>query len=130
MTPLRQHGFSLLEVLVAFSIMAMGLGVLYKATGSSVNLTRTIEQRTYAVMMAQSLLDHQQSVPFAGWEDHGRTEDGYEWRLTSEPLPEENPVPPALHQVTLEVLWMDGEKPSSIRLLTVLPELPPPGESS
>jgi general secretion pathway protein I len=31
----RQRGFSLLELLVAFSIMALALGMLYRASGSS-----------------------------------------------------------------------------------------------
>jgi len=69
-----QHGFSLLEVLVALAILAMSLGVLYQAAGGSVRNVQTVEHRMRAILLAQSLLQMYDrmrcttgSHPAAGW---------------------------------------------------------------
>lgn len=129
MTGTRSRGFSLLEVLVAFSIMALVLGTIYQVSGSSVRLAGGLERKTYALMMAQSLLDSHTTVPHADWSNQGRTGDGFEWQLSSRPLmPKENGLP-ALHELHVKVIWADGFKTSYVDVMTIVPELPPPLEA-
>ena len=48
----REKGLSLLEILVAFSIMALALGVLYRATGGSLRSVVAIESTQRAASLA------------------------------------------------------------------------------
>ncbi len=117
---------SLLEVLVAFSIMAMALGVLYRATGSSVRSVSTIEATQRAASLAQSLLALREAVPSVGWVDTGETA-GFAWSIHSAPYPTNvaNPVVPPLHEVTVEIRWTDAGAGRTLRVVTLRPERKP-----
>ncbi len=52
----RQHGFSLLEVLVAFAILSLSLGVLLAIFGKGMDLVGTSDKYTRAVLLAESTL--------------------------------------------------------------------------
>lgn len=52
----RHKGFSLLEVLVAFSIMAVALGILLNIFSSGVNTAVIAEEYTVATQIAEGLL--------------------------------------------------------------------------
>lgn len=122
----RQTGLSLLEILVAFSIMAMALGVLYRATGGSVRSVAAIESTQRAASLAQSLLALRDAVPSAGWADSGETAE-FSWKIGSSPYPTsvtQANVPP-LHEVVVDIQWADAGVVRSLSVTTLRPERKP-----
>ena len=117
----RISGFSLLEVLVALSIMAISLGVLYQTQiGATRNLTQSLAVDR-ATLYGQSILANATGVAA----DHdtlgGAFEDGYRWQLTVTPIdippppPAEQPVIPML-QLDLDIFWLEGNKERQLHL--------------
>lgn len=82
-----QSGFSLLEVIVAMSIMAFSLGALYYAVGSGVRGSQEAAQRTRATMLALSLLDSRSVVEAGGFDEQGEDSGGMRWRMRATPYP-------------------------------------------
>jgi general secretion pathway protein I len=52
----QQRGFTLLEAVVAFAVLAISLGALYEAFGGSLLRSRQGEQRQASLLLAQSIL--------------------------------------------------------------------------
>jgi len=124
----RCRGFSLLEVLVAFSILAMTLGVLFQIFSSGLRRAQLAEEYSYAVLMAQSELSRIRSEGLPGIGVHLNTIDRrYRSRTLVEPygaVEEESPEtePVVLlrpYWVTVEIIWGERERERSVALTTV-----------
>ncbi len=125
----RQDGFSLLELLVAFVIMAFSLGMLYQASGGTVRSLGDTEQHLRATMLAQSVLNSRDSVPQAGWNESGESA-GFAWRVSSIPFrtATSDAKAPSLQQVEIVIGWNDRNGPRQLELSTLLPQArPAPG---
>ncbi len=82
----REHGFSLLEVLVAFTILALSLSVLFQIYSQGTRNTSLARDYNTAVIIAQSklaVLDEEKKIEIS--EISGSTEQGIHWqrRITS-----------------------------------------------
>ncbi len=101
-----QRGFSLLEILVAMAIMAMVLGAIYQAAGSSVRLVQAGEQYSYAVTLAESLLAEHSVVPESGSHVSGEFDGRFHWEVSSFPLEDAAELSLApLHAIEVTVSW-------------------------
>lgn len=107
------RGFALIEVVVAFAILALSLGVLYETFGGALRRSASAAQRELAALRVESLLaEFRGSGGLLPGTARGRDEaTGLEWRILrkaylSELAPESAWVTEA---VTVEVSWGAGE---------------------
>lgn len=137
----HQRGYSLLEVIVAFALLALALTLLLGSLSGAARQVHNADLRTRAMLHAQSLLAATGiEQPLQEGRSQGDWEDGrYRWELQVEPyvdarasaLPQAaaNTVSgPTLAQLTLQVRWGEGNGERlqwrSLRLLPNTPEAP------
>ena len=129
---LQQRGLSLLELLVAFVIMGIALGMLYKASGSSARSVGEVASYQRATALAESLLALRDAAPTEGWNEAGQSAE-FAWQINSQPHPtpvsESNPAAPPLHAVHIVVQWNDGNRARQMELHTLRPERKAPAGS-
>jgi general secretion pathway protein I len=115
-------GFSLLEMIVAISILALALGALYQAAGGATRNVRVDEKYAYGVELARSLLADNGGVPASGVNITGETVDGFDWSVTTRPTVAGRPsdAAPVLHEIEVRVNWRDGGKRREIVLNSVV----------
>ena len=119
----RHKGFSLLEILVAFAIMAVALTILLRIFGTGVNIAVTSEDYTLAVQIAESLMARTGvETPLQAGEWSGSEVDKYDWHVDVAPLMlpvkprprfernnDDEPLPMQLMRVRVEVSWGDDD---------------------
>jgi general secretion pathway protein I len=119
------RGFSLLELLVAFTIFATLLGVLLQVFSAGLRTAHSGERDTRAVVIAQSLLDTLGvEQPLRVGIYSGTTDDAYHWRITVRPyvddqLPVTNRVLIPL-TVNVDVFWEEDDTPRGVSLMSIL----------
>lgn len=121
-----QRGFSLLEMLVAFSIMAFSLAMIYRVSGGTARSAGELEHYQHAALLAESVLNLRDAVPPTGWSGRGGSA-GYQWEIRSTPFPTQatGPSVPALHEVSVTVSWSEGAAVKSYNLMTLRPQARP-----
>lgn len=137
----HQRGYSLLEVIVAFALLALALTLLLGSLSGAARQVHNADLRTRAMLHAQSLLAATGiEQPLQEGRSQGDWEDGrYRWDLQVEPyvdartsaLPQaaaNTASGPMLAQLTLQVRWGEGNGERlqwrSLRLLPNTPEAP------
>lgn len=121
----RQRGFSLLEVLVAFTILALSLGVLLQIFSRAMTTTATGADFARAAQLAEARLARVGfEIPLESGVYEGDPEEGIAWSVRVAPYETgtesvaELPVEPYL--VVVDVLWRDGGgKPRRLSLSTL-----------
>lgn len=127
---MRQRGFSLLEMLVAFAIMAMSLAMIYRVAGGSARNLSDVAQTEHAVWLAESLLASRNHLFAEGWNEDGEA-DGFKWSVRSRPYDSGVAAPQAvpLHEVRLSIRWDVRPRAGELDVVTLLPQRKPqPGE--
>jgi general secretion pathway protein I len=123
----KQQGFSLLEILIAFSIMALSLGILLKIFSGGINTASVAEEYTTAVQIAESLLVQTGvETPLQQGEMSGVENDRFYWLVSVSPytsmMEDFDPAlsATALFQVKVMVTWGDDrERDRQVELTTL-----------
>ena len=124
----RPRGFSLLEMLVAITILGFALAALYQAASAATRNLRTTQRHAYAVELARSLVDEYAVLPSrSAMEMRGETGSGFRWRVGATPLPAYGEALPsgALQRLQVEVAWPDGPRLRSVQLHSVATGIEP-----
>ena len=112
-----QRGYSLIEVIVAFALLALALSLLLGTLSGATRQVRWSGDAGRAALHAQSLMDTVGvGEPLRPGQRNGEFDDGrYRWSLQVNPwsdgLPVTGPVAPAdnrLYELVLTVRWDDG----------------------
>ena len=127
-------GYTLIEIIVAFAILALGLTLLLGTLSGATRQVRAAGDAGRAALHAQSLLDEFGNFPQPQQRD-GELEDGrYRWRLEVEPWQDPTPrakpalIDPAAAQLMhlrLQVEWGEGtpaQRVEATSLRLVLPQ--------
>ena len=113
--PRSDHGFSLVETLIAAAIIAVTLASLFQTLSANATAVRAMENRRQAVLVARSVLDMvvaDRGAPQAG------TQAGMAWRATVEPYAAGPDRGGRLELVSVFVATPDSEK-SLVHLRTL-----------
>ena len=119
------RGFSLLEVLVAFTILAMLLGALFQVFSGGLRAARSGDQYTRATVIAQSRLAALGvEQPLREGVSSGNDDSPYHWRITVSPYLDDQMlvVDRVLQPLTVhvEVFWEEGGSAHSVSLMSIL----------
>jgi len=144
----RQRGFTLIELVAAFVIFAIGFGVLLQILGGSLHTTTQSVEDSKAAMWAQSQLDTQGiGEPLQEGVSSGHFDDQYSWQMRVaryDPPPVQTTVQPIgsananglltpanpqldLFQIELVVSWGNQYLMHHARFVTLRAMNPPQG---
>ncbi len=123
--PHDAEGFSLLEVIVALSIMAIGFATVMQLFSGSIKSIDLSDEYLKAVALANHKMDELELDDFLTDEFSGEFENepNYSWTLDLEPYEnealndEEENI--QLAKVTLNVLWNSRGKERNVEIVTV-----------
>lgn len=132
---MKQHGFTLIEVLVAFAILSLSLGVMMQLFSTGLRNVALAEQYSRATTLAESQLAAVGiEEPLSAGQQSGEFPDGYRWQVNVQPYlsPEEQDagvtelLPIVAYRVDVTVLWSEGSRERSVTLTTLRLEVAPP----
>ena len=105
----RARGFSLIEVLAAFAILALGLAAVGEVLGMAARNATLVRDTTHAVTLAEAKL--------AEFGDAAGEEGGLRWRRSvAQAMPVSGDPQWIPYRVTVEVRWGSGR---SLSLTTI-----------
>ena len=132
----RERGYTLIEVVVAFGLLALALTLLLGTLTNSTRQVRWSADAGRAALMSQSVLDRVETEgPLREGDREGQLEDGrYRWQLqvrryeatAGQPV---DPNAPLLLAVDLTMRWGDGGPRETFALHSLRLEPPNAGTS-
>lgn len=97
-----RRGFTLIEVVAALFLLALGFGLLMQLLGGALSQTRRAALQTEMALVAQSLIDRLgMDFPLEAGERSGETEGGLRYRLLIAEEPVDSSAPGVAHPFVL-----------------------------
>lgn len=121
-----QSGFSLLEVLVAFAITAVTLGILFQVYARGTNAAGLAADYAEALSVAESRLARVSGNALPGFTTQGTSMDKYDWEVRVEHYAHDDRDADsasrfALAQVNVTIGWRDRGRLRRVGLQTLKP---------
>jgi general secretion pathway protein I len=121
---IQQGGFSLLEILIAFSILAFSLGILLNIFSGGLRRTLVAEEYQQAITIAQSILSKVGiEEELQEGEKQGEIQEKYLWTQNIQAFEDEELDPETMsiipYQVTVTVEWQAGTNNRQVELITL-----------
>ena len=119
-----EGGFALIEILVAVSVLAISLVVIFQLFSGGLKSRQLSEQYARGVFHAREKMAEILLIPdLSEGETQGEFEDAYEWqavitRVVSEEDEEKN-LPVNLMSIWIRINWREGEKEKSFVIGTL-----------
>ena len=121
-------GFSLLEVMVAMTIMALSLTLLYQSVAGSTNNSRVADEYVRALMLAESVLAANTFITEPNFR-LSDSHDKFDWEVVVWPVREADMTGQGktldflseLHFLSVKVFWESRETTREIDLLSIVP---------
>jgi len=122
-----RRGFTLLEVMIAVSIAAIGIVSLLELFGGSMRLARAASDQTRAIVIASALMDDVLWKPELPEGDNAGETGDYHWLMSVKPVDpelgstEDKPLEDIsedyeLYEITIQVSWGQSDTPKQITL--------------
>jgi len=126
---LRTAGFTLVELVIAFVLLAIGIVAILGLVGQSALNARLARNRTQAALLAQQrmeeLLSQPDLQPGISEGDFGDRFPQFRWRAQVEQVSEStDPSQTPLYRLTVIVEWQEGARPQSVQLDTLWSPVP------
>jgi general secretion pathway protein I len=124
----NQSGFSLLEVLIAFAIMAISVTLLLRLFSGSSRVVSVAEDYSHAILIAESLIEEEGTgARLQPGRREGQAGDRYHWTLSMTPYPitpdllgsSMQAAAPTPYWVIAEVQWGEGSEKRAFSLRTL-----------
>ena len=112
----QRHGLSLVEVVVAIFLLAVGISACVACIGSATRASGRAEELTAVQLMAREKLADLELRGAGEGEDQGdfgQERPGYRWRSVTTAADV-----PGLYRVRLTLLWGDPEQPRTLEYVT------------
>lgn len=133
-SPDRCRGFTLLEVLVAFTLVAFVLAAALQLSSAGFRNTALAEQKVVATMLATSKLEELAAAqPLLPIDQSGVTASGYRWqasvrRHAEVAVGDADRQPVQLYEITVAIAWGGGIRLRTLELRTLRATVPPEAE--
>lgn len=115
-------GFTLVEVLVAFTVAALVLGAIYEMLSTGLNAAQSSQRFSEAVLLAQSSLDALTGASVSPGETSDRI-GSYVRQTTIRPrldlLPESSQLDVVPYEIAVEIGWREGVQQRAVSLSTI-----------
>ena len=108
-----EGGFALIEILVAVSVLAISLVVIFQLFSGGLKSRKLSEQYGRGIFYArEKMAEILLSPDLSEGDTQGEFEDNYQWRaVTNRVVPEEEEnLPVDLVNIKLSISWREGEK--------------------
>ena len=122
--PVSNKGFTLIEILVAISILSISLVVIFQLFSGGLKSSRLSDQYTKGIFHAKEKMEEiLLSTEFLEEEAEGKFGDSYRWRSEiiriEQAEDEEAKLPFDTFNIEVDVMWYEGDKEKHFAISTM-----------